>query len=271
MVASAAVRRSLTMGRSSRLSRTQFVASVTGIVGSANVTLFWLAKMGDGASVTTLDANARTLTWDASVSGRLTSLGTLAAQSFTSGSSQFGTVPDTASLSFGNSINDTAVSIAVLCNVTDTAVARSLFTKWDSGNVALEYAFNVTAADLLAVSFRDQSATVSAVRASNAAITQGSWRLFGFSYTGAGGATAADGITLYDNGSVLASTPTNNAAYVAMENLSEPPCIGAISSHTSQYLDGSMAMVLICTTVLSATQWLQLRAVCARATGLSLP
>ncbi len=92
----------------------------------------------------------------------------------------------------------------------------------------------------------DESATVGAFRASNANPTTTAWSLLSGTYSAAtGGATAANDMTLYQNGAVLASTATNNAGYVAMENLAAVVEISAQSAHTAGFVFGSLALVVI--------------------------
>ena len=85
----------------------------------------------------------------------------------------------------------------------------------------------------------------------------------GKTYTAAtGGATAANDITLYQNGAVIASTATNAGTYVAMENGTEPVEIGSNLTHTANYFDGSMALVAVCQKALSAADHLAIHTLC---------
>jgi hypothetical protein len=103
------------------------------------------------------------------------------------------------------------------------------------------------------------------VRSSDAAITQGSWRLFGATYSAAtGGATAGNDISLYQDGAVIASTPTNNASYVAMGDKGGPVEIGSIIAHTAHFMDGSLALIAVCQKALSAADHAAIAALCRR-------
>ena len=53
------------------------------------------------------------------------------------------------------------------------------------------------------------------------ALTVGQWAFIVSTYNGAGGASAADGINCYLNGSLDNGTANNNSNYVGMENLTE--------------------------------------------------
>lgn len=220
----------------------RFRSQLGSILGDAR--LIWLPQANDTTTGRTFETSTgRVVTYDATVAARLSRLGRGMAQSFSSAGSQFGSTPDTDNLSFGNGTADSAVSGIALVNVTDTAAVRAIVTKYDTSNI--EWRFIVDVNDKLNFVVTDNSAGVEAFRVSDSAITQGSWRLFGFSYDGRGGATAADGMTLYQDGAVIASTASNNAGYVAMENLTAAVEIGSRTAHTAHFFDGSMALVAV--------------------------
>lgn len=136
-------------------------------------------------------------------------------------------------------------SIGAWVNVTDTANTRVILAKWNatSGSEVREWQFGINDSDGLFLLLEDESANVQTQRASDATITQGSLRFFVMTYDGAGGATAGDTITLYDNGAVLASTATNNASYVGMEDLNTLPTLGFNTgvSAPGNFFSGTMA------------------------------
>lgn len=202
-------------------------------------------------------------------SGRFERLGHALALTY-NGTDQFTRIPDTDSLSFGNGTADQAFSVVVLANVTDTAANRALACKWNATGSQREWIFYVLSTDLLQFQVRDESVGVSPVRVSDAAITQGSWALFGVTYSGVGGATAADGVALYANGAAIASTATNQATYVAMENGTGRLEIGSFSDGTSGFMSGSLALVAVCQKALSATEHAALASLCRGYFGVSL-
>lgn len=236
------------------LSRTAFTNQVMDALGSANVTFLYAALGTDTTTSTTLDTNARTITWDGSVASRLSAQGAMYLQSFTSASSQDGSTPNTLSLSFGNGVTDTPFSVVALANMTDTVANRTIISKYNGGGGGREWIFTVTGSDRLMLLLDDNSVPVDVNAASNAAIAQGAPHLYAATYDGRGGATAASGIVLYQDGAVIASTATNSGTYVAMEHGTEPVYIGSVIGHTAQFFSGSMGFVAICTTVLTATQ-----------------
>ena len=260
-------RRSLLAGG---LNREKFRRSLLVVLGDCR--LLWLARQGDTTtSVSVETSSGRVITWDGDVSSRLTAFGGFggAAQSFAVASSQYGDTPDTANLSFGNGTVDTPFSIIALANVTDTAGLRTFVSKWD--NTAREWIFRVGATDLLQAVLTTSALNQDTLRTSDAAITQGSWRLFGMTYTAAtGGATAGDDITLYQDGAVIASTATNNALYAAMSDKDSPAEIGSLIAHTLHFFDGSMALVAVTAKALTAADHAAVAALCRRMFGVPL-
>ena len=117
-------------------------------------------------------------------------------------------------------------SIGIWANVTNTALARCLMAKFDSTSSLREWIFFIQADDTLRLFLFDESVDEDTNRDSDAAITMGSLRFFVATYDGAGGATAANGITLYEDGAIIASTATNNASYVGMEDLAGVVSLG---------------------------------------------
>lgn len=221
-----------------------FVDAVLAITGAEDTRLFWVAQRDDTLTSLTKDVNKHTVTWDDDVSARLSAQGDGYVQTF-NGSDQLGLVPDAASLSFGDGLVDGPLSVVALANFTNTAATRVIVAK--NG----EYRLDASTADLLAVRLRDLSVGVQPLRASDAAITQGALHLFGFTYTAAtGGATAANDITLYEDGASIASTATNQATYVAMEDTSVDVEIGALGG--AGPMQGSLGFVLLTAKSLSA-------------------
>ena len=241
------------MGGTTAMTRAGFVQRMLAI-STNSCTFLWASQSGDTNTSTTDDTNARTITWDADVSGRITAQGTNSIQTFASASSQFGTVPDTQSMSFGNGATDLPFSIVALINVTDTAANRQIISKYDAAT-GREYLFFINSADKLELILDDHSLPIDINRTSDAAITQGALHLVAATYDGTGGATAANGITLYQDRAVIASTANNGAGtYVAMENGTTAPEIGSASTHTVQFYDGSMGFVRVDTVALTLAQ-----------------
>jgi len=137
-------------------------------------------------------------------------------------------------------------SIGLWANVTAMGVLRSLLGKWDTTTALQlrEWLFSVESNSLLMLRLYDESVNAVSYRASDAIITAGSWRFFVATYDGRGGATAANGITFYDNGAVLASGATNSGSYAGMEDLATLPSLGAYLGTNSapfDFYNGKMA------------------------------
>jgi hypothetical protein len=230
--------------------RAQFIGEMLTITGDTR--LFWIADNANTTTSTDRSLTGRTITWDATVASRFTQAGYGFTQSF-NGSTHLGTSPDTANLSFGTGAADSAFSVLVLGNVTNTAAVRTFVAK-DNGSTLREWSFRIAASDVISFFLHDQSAGVAVSRSSDAVITQGSIGLIAGTYSAAtGGATAGNDITLYENGLVKASTATNNGAYVAMEDLTHPLAIGSLGTVASNPFQGSMGFVIVCQKNLTAS------------------
>lgn len=247
-------------GQSGAMLRSQFVGDLLSITGDTR--LLFVPNITDTTTSTDQSLTGATLTHNASIATRLSTLGAGFKVSFASASSQYVTTPDAAGLTFGNGTADSAFSIIVLANITDTAAIRKLITK-DTTNQR-EWSFEVAANDVLQLWLWDNSVPISPLRASSSALaTQGVMTLYGATYSAAtGGATAANDITLYSNGLVLASTATNQATYVSMEDKTSAVEIGTSFAHTTGFLDGSVALALVCQKALTASEHWAIRKLC---------
>lgn len=230
--------------------RRLFVGNLLTLLGDTR--MLWLPDGTDTTTSTDQSLNGRTLTADASMS--LVSSGLGYYRTF-NGTSQYLTTPDAANLSFGNGTADSPFSVIAVANVTDTAAARGIVGKWGSLGTTQEWLFRVESGDTLSLFIRDGTASAQPSRISNSAITQGSWSVLGATYTAAtGGATAANDITLYQAGAVIASTATNSGSYVAMEDQTAEVAIGATNDHASSFFSGSIGLVAIAAKSLSASE-----------------
>jgi len=137
-------------------------------------------------------------------------------------------IADHANLSFIEGTNGT-FSIAAWIYLTGSGINKPVLAKHDTAK--REYLFFIDTSDKLRVVLYDESANKTATRIADDALTIGSWYFVAMTYDGEdgswSGATAANFITLYVDGAVVASTATNDAAYAGMENLSSKASIGA--------------------------------------------
>ena len=223
------------------------------ILGSTGV----IIPMGDTnhenagrTTVTTVGENASVFTYSEAVSAfdtppSVRGPGRIPIITF-NGTDEEANSPDAAYFSRDDAGGANGFSIGFWVNVTDTAAVRTLLGKWDATAAAelREWLLFVSATDILSLWLYDESANVQTQRDSDAAITMGSFRFFVVTYDGAGGASAGNTITMYDNGAVLASTATNNASYVGMEDLATLPTLAvniANAGVANNFHSGEMA------------------------------
>ncbi len=131
------------------------------------------------------------------------------------------------------------VSVGAWVNLSLASSTQTVLAKWDSTSTR-EWAFQFDPTENLRLIVMDESQAVDARRIADAASTTG-WHFVVATYDGTGGATAADGITLYEDGAVKASTATTNGSYVAMEDGAAPPSVGRLSATDSSYLASILA------------------------------
>lgn len=236
---------------------TQFLRTLYD-VSPGSIRAIWLPLSGD-TTTTTTEFDGRVWTYDADITARISTQGQGIIVSF-NGTSNEADTPDTANTSFGDASNDSPLSIVSLANITDTAADRVLFAKYNIGGAAREYAFLVNGTgDTLQLNLYDESDDKQPVRTSDAAITQGALHLFAATYDGGGGATAMDGVTLYEDAAVIASTATNDIAYVAMENTAALPSVGALAAAVAPFA-GTMGFCAVYAAELSAAQLATIKA-----------
>ena len=239
--------------------RATFLKQVQAIDG--NIRLFLLPNPTD--TTTSIDESPynRVITYDSSIAGRLTTQGAGIVVAY-NGTSNSGTTPDTANLSFGNGLIDQPFSVAVLANVANTAANRVFTTK------TTEYQFDVHSGDQLFLSVQDLSAVAFSFRTSNSPITMDGLHLFSATYDGRGGATAADGMLLYQDGVLIASAATNDPTYVAMENTAGVQDM--FVSAGADWFSRVGGFLIVWSGVLSAAQFLSLKAAINTYYGLTL-
>ena len=147
-------------------------------------------------------------------------------------------VADAADLSFGSGVADTPLTFETWFRP-DAMVRHQLLGKWGDGSNS-EYKLHI-ASGVIRLDLRDNSAQamVSAYTASSQVSLIGSWHHLAVTYDGRGGATAANGITIYIDGVAVPVVRINNPAYVAMENLTAPLQIGREGPSWKQF-DGAL-------------------------------
>jgi len=128
--------------------------------------------------------------------------------------------------SFGDGSNDSPFSIFILVEVVD-GITQTIVAKYDNttGSEEREYLIQIYDTRFLSIRIYDESANVKCDLITDNALSVG-YHLIEFTYSGVGGATAMNGGTIYIDGLEVASTASNDASYVAMENMTTPLFIG---------------------------------------------
>ena len=195
--------------------------AVLSILGPTGVILPLVADTstnGFAATFTTVGAQAATFTWSEPPTTFDTPPGTQGSVPVVTfnGSDEEADSPDANYWSRDDSSGE-AWSVGLWINTTGGA-AQTIFAKYDTAEAIQEWAVQITSDDILGLDVRDDNVNVDVTRDSDAAITTNAWVFLVLTYDGAGGATAMNTVTLYADGSSIASTASNNASYVAMEN-----------------------------------------------------
>lgn len=155
------------------------------------------------------------------------------------GTDEEGDSPDAAYWSLGDGSNDTAASWGAWVNI-DGANSGTILAKFTSPDTDREWVFDLNAGKPR-LFLRDQSAGVAPQVEADAALSTGAWHHIVVTYGGLGGASAADDMAVYVDGTAVASTATNNASYVAMENLTAVVALGSLSGPAATYYTDRLA------------------------------
>jgi mRNA-degrading endonuclease toxin of MazEF toxin-antitoxin module len=155
------------------------------------------------------------------------------------GVNQYLEVSDSDRLSFGNGSADAPLTFEMWLRPDTMSAKQNLLSRYPGG-ANQEYRLSI-AANSIRLDLYDSSAqaTVSAYTSASQASLVGGWHHLAVTYDGRGGATAANGITIYVDGVAVALTRSNSAAYVAMENRAIPLQIGREGTNWKQY-DGGL-------------------------------
>lgn len=147
-------------------------------------------------------------------------------------------VPDHDAISFGNGTTDQPLTVELWFRP-DTMDRHQLLGKWGE-TTNQEYQLQIVSG-YLRFDIRDNSAGASAhVLTQNAySPLVGSWHHLAVTYDGRGGATAANGMSMFVDGVSIPLLFFTDADYVAMENLTDPLQIGRQSLDWLQY-DGGL-------------------------------
>jgi hypothetical protein len=224
--------------------RRRFVGGVIDVVGRSNIRAFYVPSPTEGAVALDEVIAGRTWTHANTPSGRITRQGNGFVVAY-NGSSDLMTVPDANDLSFGDGTNDSPFSVVSMMRTPSIATGGSLLIKFAT---QLEWGFQIVTSKPR-LFMRDESVPVSTSRLADAALLDNRWYVLGASYSDVtGSATAGDDMLHYVDGQVVASTATNNAGYVAMENQTHPVLVGNAT------FGGQLGFSLLVGALLSAAQ-----------------
>ena len=177
---------------------------------TADCRLLVLPKLTDTTTSTSVDSNARTVTWDATIAARMTTRGSGVALDF-AGVSDEGDMPDTDNLTFGDSLTDGPFSVLVVVNADTISGIDTFIAKHKTNH--REYVFDMSAGGPRLVLY-DQSAAANIGRGSTA-ITASTWTFVAGTYDGS---AASTGIKTYINAAQVDNANVNSGTYIAMEN-----------------------------------------------------
>lgn len=209
-----------------------------------------LLFMPDGADTTTnsdLGVDGVTWTYDATVAGNLTRLGSGMYWS-TDGTADEADTPDDTRHSFGDSTLDGPFSVGALVRVTAGTVVQDILSKYSAATGAelREWRFGIDASEFLFLECWDESANAAIGRRFATALAVDTWMLVVGVYRGT---RVADGIDLYlydgTTRAVVDNTDQNTLTYVAMENLTSVTKLASSqgASAITGFWAGDIAMV----------------------------
>jgi hypothetical protein len=149
--------------------------------------------------------------------------------------------------SFGNGINDEQYTWFTVVEIIDSIIYQKIFSKNNAqtGSQSREYFLDITDSRKIRVYQQDESSNKLCTRITDVALTSG-FHSVTITSPGDGGATAMNNVKIYVDGELVASTATNDAEYVAMENTSTPFLIGAlygVSGTPEKYMEGDIALL----------------------------
>ncbi len=135
---------------------------------------------------------------------------------------------DSDAYSFGNGTTDIPFTIAGVIEVVNNINAMIIIGKYDNttGLQKREWYVLINNVNKLRLALYDESSTSVEYRDTDAALSVG-FHTFVVTYSGVGGVGAANGIIMYIDGSLVASTRFVSGTYTAMENLTTECWIAA--------------------------------------------
>ncbi len=132
-----------------------------------------------------------------------------------------------------------AFSVGAWINMVD-ATSSAILTKYDAAGDTREWIFGLTSGDDLQLRCHDQDAVASASidTTADVSIVEGSWVFAVGTYDGSANAS---GINLYQDGAIIASSDTDDANFLNLEDLGGTVKLAHLNATPANLFDGSMA------------------------------
>lgn len=243
--------------------RREFIGDFLAIVGDTR--LLWLPNNSDTTTTTGADLNGKTITYEATIAGRISPLGSGTAVDF-DGSANFGEdTSDSDIYSFGDNAADEPLSIVVLCKPDANDTTYSLVSKANSAS-AEEYLFQLTSNGYPQLVIYDESATTNLSGAYETAAGT-DWTLLTAVYDGSGSVT---GIKNYVDGVAVTTALAESGTYIAMENTAATTRLAAKYTTEQDFFNGNMTLVAIVAKRLSDHENWQIKELANSYFGLTL-
>ena len=152
-------------------------------------------------------------------------------------------VPNSDDFTYGDGSDDSAFTLLAVVNYTSDGTRQDIVTKWETNT--REWALYVDTDDKLVFKLFDESVEEATSIKANSTLSSG-WAFVAATYSPSTGETAASGMNLYVDWAEVSVTTSNNANYVAMENLAADVIIGGkngTDQHVITYDEGLSTII----------------------------
>ena len=155
--------------------------------------------------------------------------------------------------SFGDGSNDSPFSLNVWINWDAIGSWKSLISK-DGGGSTREWALLTDDSSQIRIFLKNAGGANQQSIDTDSTFSTGTWYNISTTYSGVGGNDATDGLKIYINGIVAATTVSADQAYTAMSNTTSPLDIGRYASSNAQCTNGKISNCQIYNRELSASE-----------------
>ena len=185
-----------------------------------------------------VDNSGEGATWNARTKGAV-SQGSLELD----GDADYVTVADHADFTFSDGSSDDPFSISAWVYLDGLGSNMPIITKWNTNNREWAIVVNSTSG-LVSAYLYDDAANVQHVATTTTGLSATTWYHITMTYDGSGGATGADGIKIYIDGTSDTLTATSNASYDNIQDGTAGVIIGA-ELMSGLYFDGKLDEISI--------------------------